>query len=70
MKSSLRLLAVLAVSQFLFAADSWRAPSPEQIDAIYPQMRVLYETLHRNPELSLHEQKTAATIADHLRRLG
>jgi amidohydrolase len=54
----------------LFAADSWRAPSQPQVDALYPQIRSLYEDLHRNPELSLHEDKTAAKMADQLRHLG
>jgi amidohydrolase len=54
----------------LFAADAWRAPSKAQIDGIYPQVETLYEDLHRNPELSYHEEKTAATIADQLRKLG
>jgi amidohydrolase len=69
MRSKL-LVAVLCLPTLLFAADPWRAPSAQQIDAIYPQMRVLYEDLHRNPELSLHEEKTAAKIADQLRKLG
>ena len=68
------LLLVLAVlcclSAGALAADSWRSPSAEQIDAIYPQMRALYEDLHRNPELSLHEEKTGAKIAEQLRKLG
>ena len=54
----------------LVAADAWRAPSKAQIDGIYPQVEALYEDLHRNPELSYHEEKTAATIADQLRKLG
>jgi amidohydrolase len=65
-----KLLAILLVPTLLFAADAWRSPSPQQIDAIYPQMRALYEDLHRNPELSLHEEKTAAKIAEQLRKLG
>ena len=64
------LAAALCVPTLLLAAEPWRAPSAQQIDAIYPQMRVLYEDLHRNPELSLHEEKTAAKIADQLRKLG
>jgi len=64
------LAAVLSLPTLLFAADSWRAPSSQQIDAVYPQMRVLYEDLHRNPELSLHEERTAAKIASQLRQLG
>lgn len=64
------LLTLLAVPTLLFAAEPWRAPSTQQIDAIYPQMRALYEDLHRTPELSLHEDKTAAQIAGQLRKLG
>jgi hippurate hydrolase len=57
-----------------WAADSastnfWTANS-SQIDAIYPQAESLYMDLHRNPELSYHEEKTAAKIADQLRKLG
>jgi hippurate hydrolase len=67
-------LAFVVLSLFLatslFAADPWRAPSEQQVDAVYPQMKILYEDLHRNPELSLHEEKTAAKIADQLRKLG
>jgi hippurate hydrolase len=54
----------------LLAADAWRAPSTQQIDGVYPQMEALYKDLHRNPELSLQEEKTAAKIADQLRKLG
>jgi amidohydrolase len=53
---------------------SWAA-GPEltpsaQIDAVYPQVEALYLDLHRNPELSYHEEKTAAKIAEQLRKLG
>ena len=63
-------LPLVLLPTLAFAADAWRSPTPQQIDAIYPQMRALYEDLHRNPELSLHEEKTAAKIADQLRKLG
>src|SRR5713101_6424473 len=52
------------------APDAWRVPSKEQLDAIYPKAECLYLDLHRNPELSLHEEQTAAKIADQLRRLA
>ncbi len=64
------LFAFLSIATQLHAADAWRAPSESQIDAIYPQMESLYLDLHRNPELSLHEEKTAAKMAENLRRLG
>src|SRR5581483_5227575 len=62
-------LCAVIVSTPLFA-QTWTSPSKSQIDAIYPQVESLYMDLHRNPELSLHEVKTAATMADNLRRLG
>ncbi len=70
----LLLLLLLSLSAASFpvtswAAEPWRAPST-QIDSVYPQVEALYLDLHRNPELSYHEEKTAAKIADQLRKLG
>ncbi len=70
MQPRLLLIALPLLSASLFAAEPWRSPSPQQVDAIYPAMRALYEDLHRTPELSLHEEKTAAKIAEQLRKLG
>ncbi|HET7441844.1 MAG TPA: amidohydrolase [Terriglobales bacterium] len=63
-------VALMCTTLPLWGADAWRAPSKEQIDSVYPQVETLYEDLHRNPELSLHEEKTAAKMADQLRKLG
>jgi amidohydrolase len=62
-------LLVLFASTTLLA-QTWTAPSKSQVDAIYPQVESLYMDLHRNPELSLHEVKTAETMAGNLRKLG
>ncbi len=48
----------------------WTAPSAEQVNAIYPDVEALYLDLHRNPELSLHEQQTAAKLAERMKALG
>jgi amidohydrolase len=72
-----RLILLLFLLFFTFSlaslaadnAKSWSA-SPSQIDGVYPQVEALYLDLHRNPELSYHEEKTAAKIADQLRKLG
>ncbi|HMK39313.1 MAG TPA: amidohydrolase [Bacteroidota bacterium] len=40
------------------------------LQAVYPALDSLYIDLHRNPELSLHEEKTAAKMAARLRGLG
>jgi amidohydrolase len=67
----LLLLSLSAVSLSLtsWAAEPWSAAST-QIDSVYPQVEALYLDLHRNPELSYHEEKTAAKIAEQLRKLG
>ncbi|MDZ7289904.1 MAG: amidohydrolase [candidate division KSB1 bacterium] len=36
----------------------------------YPSLEQLYKHLHANPELSLHEEKTSARIAEELRKTG
>src|SRR6184192_1412976 len=47
------------------------AASPlDGLDQIYPHLDSLYLDLHRNPELSSREEKTAARLAEELRRLG
>ena len=38
--------------------------------ALDPDLVAFYVDLHRNPELSMHEEKTAAKLAERLRRLG
>lgn len=48
----------------------WKTPSPEQVDAVYPEVESLYFDLHRNPELALQEQQTAAKLADRTKALG
>ena len=40
------------------------------LDPIYSGLDAFYIDLHQNPELSGHEEKTAAKLADRLRRLG
>lgn len=45
-------------------------PALEGLDALYPELDRLYMDLHQNPELSLHEEKTSAKMADQLRRAG
>jgi amidohydrolase len=60
---------VASLSPLCFGVEAWE-PSSAQIDAVYPQVEALYLDLHRNPELSYHEEKTAAKVAEQLRKLG
>src|SRR5450631_2243587 len=48
----------------------WTNPSAEQVNAIYSEIESLYVDLHRNPELAMHEQQTAAKLAERMKALG
>ncbi len=64
-------LAVLCA--LCLGAYGARAAEPAALsglDAVYPSLDALYMDLHRNPELSLHEEKTAPKLAAKLRALG
>ena len=41
-----------------------------QVQAVYPDAKALYLDIHEHPELSFHEQRTAALLAEKLRGLG
>ena len=62
------LLLASALSQS--QSTSWTAPSPDQLNAVYPEVEALYFDLHRNPELSLHEDQTSAKLAGLMKALG
>lgn len=64
--------AALACGAALLAAAAPADPSraPAEIDAVYPMARALYVNIHEHPELSGHETRTAATLANALRKLG
>jgi hippurate hydrolase len=72
MTRALSLLAVAALLSSGAARAADPAPSPVLVplDAIYPDLEKLYLDLHQNPELSFHEEKTAAKMAERLRALG
>lgn len=66
-----RLLACAA----LFIASLARAADPANavraaVDAEYPSLFELYKHFHANPELSFHEEKTSARLAEELSRAG
>ena len=63
MRCSLLLLALLAARSF--AADLTSITASE-----LPSLVALYKELHANPELSLHEEQTAARLAKELRGAG
>jgi amidohydrolase len=60
------LLAVLAASPVVNANDPLLAPLP----SLLPELDALYQDLHRTPELSNQEVKTAEKLATRLKALG
>ncbi|WNG48959.1 amidohydrolase [Archangium minus] len=76
MKSLPLLALVLAANTWApgsaRAATPAKAPSPvlQGLDGLYPELDALYRDLHQNPELSHQEEKTAAKLAERLRKLG
>jgi amidohydrolase len=64
------LLAVPALAGLLAMPSASGSPAIAPVDALYPDLAAFYQDLHRNPELSRHEEKTSAKIADRLRALG
>src|SRR5918993_1776231 len=69
-------IQVLALSACLGAplcpvlAQSREAPLVAAADRVAPQMIEYRHTIHRHPELGNREIKTAALVANHLKRLG
>lgn len=45
-------------------------PLQQAVDKDYPYLKHLYEYYHAHPELSFHEQQTAARMAQELRAIG
>jgi hippurate hydrolase len=63
-------LALAAVLLASIPAAAQTIPSEARLSALYAELEPVYVDLHRHPELSLHETRTAAILAERLRRLG
>lgn len=67
----LNILAAPALAAGLLALPAASgSPALAPLASIYPDLEALYQDLHRAPELSLHEEKTSAKLAERLRKLG
>jgi amidohydrolase len=62
----------LASTTLLLSAAALAGGPPELsgLDALYPSLDGLYCDLHKNPELSLQEEKTSAKLAERMRAIG
>lgn len=65
---SLLLISLAAPGGLALAAET--PPVLGGLDALYPELDALYRDLHQTPELSNQEARTAAKLADRLRKLG
>jgi amidohydrolase len=63
------LMTIGAVPQRETGASS-ASPFADQVAAIYPEVDALYLDLHQHPELSMHEEQTAAKLGNKLKALG
>jgi amidohydrolase len=62
---SMSLLALIAVR-----ASAQNSPLDKQVSSVLPDAQTLYLDLHQHPELSSHETRTAAELANRLKTLG
>ena len=72
---SLRGLKIAAFSMLLcflpgILASAQNSPLDKQVSSVLPDAQTLYLDLHQHPELSSHETRTAAELANRLRTLG
>ena len=69
---SLRIAAfsVLLISLPGVPASAQSSPLDKQVSSVLPDAQTLYLDLHQHPELSSHETRTAAELANRLRTLG
>ena len=63
-------LALLALVHAVPGPAAPPAASTTTAKALPAELRDFYIDLHKNPELSLHEEKTAAKVAERLRQAG
>src|SRR5262249_1513643 len=60
------IFVILAV----LAASAQNNQLKGQVESVFPDAHAWYLDLHQHPELSSHETRTAAALADRLRKLG
>ncbi len=66
-----KLLGIAWVSLLIpVLATAQNTPMKDQLEPVLPDAYTLYLDLHQHPELSSHETRTAALLAQRLRQLG
>ena len=64
------LLPSILVCLIAISASAQNTPLDKQINTVFPDAQALYLDLHQHPELSSHETRTAAELAQRLHELG
>jgi len=68
------ILRMIRFSMFValavLSASAQSTPFKDQLESVFPDAYALYLDLHQHPELSSHETRTAALLAQRLRQLG
>src|SRR6476661_8791632 len=62
--------SVLLLSLIAVRASAQNSPLDKQVGSVLPEAQTFYLDLHQHPELSSHETRTAAELANRLRALG
>src|SRR6266853_1279210 len=70
--STLKIAAITILIPSLLGsqASAQNSPLDKQVSSVLPDAQTLYVDLHQHPELSSHETRTAAELANRLRALG
>jgi hippurate hydrolase len=66
----LHIFAAPALAGLLALPVASGSPTLAPVNTIYPDLEAFYIDLHQTPELSTHEEKTSAKLAERLRQLG
>jgi len=67
---NMRLFALATFASAAFSSAQLPSDLAASVDRQLPALTETYKQLHRNPELSHHEEKTSALLAAELRKLG
>ena len=63
-------ISILLLSLLGGRVSGQNLPLDKQVSSVLPDAQALYLDLHQHPELSSHETRTAAELANRLRSLG
>jgi amidohydrolase len=66
----MKICLILMATAMVVSIWAQSGQTAKEVEAVFPDARALYQDLHQNPELSGHENQTAAKLASRLSKLG